>query len=161
MRKRRIVPDASVMVPAFFREKLSYRGNDFDLSRRAAPVAEAILNRSVLTIAPGNLICEFVKTAHRKISEDISLAQASEQIEKFLYLLGQGVQTESTGILAGHAWRLCTECQISPPDSWYLACAILHDAELWLSSEIVQDRFVENARQVHNKVYTLTERSFT
>jgi hypothetical protein len=60
---RMIVPDSSVMVPAFFPERLMVGGNPFDLSARARPVAAAILMREVEAFAPDVLIAEFLTTA--------------------------------------------------------------------------------------------------
>lgn len=161
MPKRLIVPDASVMVPAYFPETLRYRSNDFDLSRRAKPIVAAISDNAVVAIAPENLICEFTKTAHRKIAEGISPKLADAQVDSFLYLFDRYIREKPVAALVKRAWKLCTENQIPPPDSWYLACAMEHDAELWVSCEIVRDRFVEHAREVYNQVYTLTERPFT
>ncbi len=114
--RRRIVPDASVIVPAFFPEVVEYHNNPFDLSKRAKPLADAILGRSsVVAIAPEHLIYEFMKSAHRKVGEKISTGQAKKQVDAFLYLWGQGIQAEPMDNLAESAWKLSTEEGIAPP----------------------------------------------
>ena len=157
--RRRIVPDASVVVPAFFRETLKHRGADFDLSKRAEPLADAVLSRSVAAIAPEHLIHEFAKVAFRKTHEGIEPDQAKEQLQRFLHLWDQAIRSEPMSRLAEKAWKLCTEDGIAPPDVWYLACAIEHEAELWISHKH-KDGFADKARKVYKEVFVLTERSF-
>jgi hypothetical protein len=57
------------------------------------------------------------------------------------------------------AWNYMTEHRLAPSDSWYLACAVVYDAELWLSHAHA-DGFAEGARRIHGKVHLLTERRF-
>jgi len=61
--------------------------------------------------------------------------------------------------LAAISFDLCKNAEIAPPDSWYVACAILADAELWISHDHA-DGLVDKARAVHDRVYTLTTRRF-
>lgn len=158
-RHRRIVPDASVMVPAFFPETLDYRGTEFDISKRARQLADAVLKQDVVAIAPEHLIYEFTKCAHRKIDEGIDPEQAAGRVNDFLYLWGRGVRTEPMSTLADTAWKLSTENRIAPPDSWYLACALIHGAELWISHR-QHDGFADKAQRVHEQVFVLTEDHF-
>jgi hypothetical protein len=64
--ERRIVPDNSTMIPAFFHETLTVGGNPFDMSARARPIAEAIRLGRVNAFAPDALPIEFLDVAHRK-----------------------------------------------------------------------------------------------
>ena len=157
--RRRIVPDASVVVPAFFPEVMQIGRNSFDLSKRARPLADAILKRAVTAIAPEHLIYEFTQAAHRKRGEGIEPEQLTRQLDDFLYLWDQGVVTEPMSTLASSAWRLSVEHGIPPPDSWYLACALKHEAELWVSHRS-RDGFADSAKKLHGKVFVLTERRF-
>ena len=61
--------------------------------------------------------------------------------------------------IADRAWELMATKNAPPPDSWYLACAIQNDAELWISHEH-KDRLVQHARSAHEEVFLLTERGF-
>lgn len=156
---RRIVPDASVIIPYLFPEDMEYLGNRFDLSRRARPCIEAILRKSVLAIAPEFLVHEVFMSSHRKIDEGIDPPSAARQFEHFLYLWDREVRHEPLAPLATDAWRLTSEHAIAPPDSWYLACAIRRDAELWISHRHA-DGFADKAAAVHSRVYVLTEHKF-
>src|SRR5438552_1126628 len=66
--KRRVVPDTSVMLPAYFKEILSVGGRDFDLTRPGRRIANAILTREVAAFAPDLLLVEFTKRAFEKLS---------------------------------------------------------------------------------------------
>jgi len=168
MGKRRIiVPDASVMIPAFFQETGDYLGHSFNYTRRAKPLADAICLRKVTAIAPDLLFHEFAKVAVRKISEGFPSEVAEQQFQAFLRLairleparvpLAEGALVE--GALAERAWDYMTNGRLAPADSWYVACAVIHDAELWISHEHT-DGLVKNARAIHPKVYLLTEQTF-
>ena len=151
------------MVAAFFPEVQLYRGNPFDVTKAARPLYAAILARSsVVALAPEHLVYEFTKTAHRKTKEGrgTDLESVTRQVDDFLYLWGQGIRRVPMGDLAKEAWRLSTREQIAPPDSWYLACAIIHKAELWIASRDTKDHFADHAREVHQEVYVLTGTPF-
>jgi hypothetical protein len=74
---RMIVPDTSVMVPAFFPERLLVGGNEFDVSARARPIAAAILTREVEAFAPDVLLAAFVNTAAAKAFDARSIRRMS------------------------------------------------------------------------------------
>lgn len=163
MPNRRIVPDASVVVSAFFPETMQYRGNPFPLTKRATDLTDAIRRRSVDAVAPEHLIYEFTKVAHRKWElEGVEIEVATRSIEEFLYMWGTAVRTEPMFGLAEKAWELSTqkENKISPPDSWYLACAIANDAELWIATDEDKDHFATHAKVIYKEVYVLTEMRF-
>lgn len=159
---RRIVPDNSVMLPAFFAETIRYGGNDFDLNRRAAPLLGAIISKSVVTFAPEMLIHEFTKKVGewawpgRGKPSRTDPDKANEQVMEFLQLPIKYVPASQ---LADLAWEYMTLSKLGPQDAWYLACAVYHDAELWISTDH-KDNIVDKSRQVHNKVFTLTEHRF-
>jgi predicted nucleic acid-binding protein len=160
MPRRRIVADASVMLPAFFPEVLPYRGNQFDLTRRAKPIAEQIRSRLVEAFAPEHLRHEFIKRALGKASPRdgaaIAFDQAVEQVREFLKLPIVYVP----GSKLVEVVFTCVEASgVSVADGWYLACAMETKSELWISHEHA-DGLVEAAREHHDKVYLLTERTF-
>lgn len=80
---RRIVPDNSVMIPAFFDETIIFRGNKFRLSRRASDLVGMIRARQVEAVAPEHLVYEFMKAAYRKTTESIPINTAHEQLLGF------------------------------------------------------------------------------
>jgi hypothetical protein len=158
---RRIVPDNSVMLPAFFEERIQYGGQPFDLSRRAHSLLGAIQSKSVVTFAPEVLLHEFTNKVveyawPRAGAPRIDPADAKLQAPAFFRLPITYVPGRR---LERHAWTYMTEHRVAPPDSWYLACAVEFDAELWLSHSHA-DHFAETARSLYAKVYTLTERRF-
>ena len=160
-KRRRIVPDASVMLPAFFSEQIEHKGAGFDLTRSAKPIADAIRLRDVKAFAPDVLLPEFMGSAYRKCSprrgrSEIALELADRQVSDFLLL---PIVYVSSRDLAEDAWELARECGVPPPDSWYLACAMYYDAELWVSHSH-EDRFPEQALKAWPRVYLLTERRF-
>lgn len=160
--RRRIVPDNSVMLPAFFDETIKYRDNDFDLKRRTAPLLGAILLKSVVTFAPEMLIHEFTKKVGewawpgRGKPSRTDPDNANLQVRTFLSLPIIYVPAQK---LAKLAWNYMTVLKLGPHDAWYLACAVYNDAELWISTDH-KDNIVEKSRQVHKKVFTLTEQRF-
>lgn len=160
MGKRRIiVPDASVMLPAFFQETRDYRGNAFDYTRRAKPIADAIRRSNVIAVAPDLLYHEFAKRAVVKLHDNpaLGVTVVDSQFQAFLQLPIR--MAPARGRLADLAWRYMTGHSIPPPDSWYLACAVLHQAELWISHDH-KDGLAQSARKVYPRVYLLTEHTF-
>jgi len=149
------------MLSAFFREELEIRERVHRLMPRALRVAAAIRSREVVAFAPEVLLPEFTSGALRKSSPrsgapTIALDKVREQVLDFRRLPVTYVPAEE---IADSAWELMAYKKITPPDSWYLACAMQNDAELWITHE-QKDRFVEHARSVHQKVFLLTERRF-
>src|SRR5438067_36565 len=71
----------------------------------------------------------------------------------------EGVDPAELHRHAVHAWEYSISLQISVADSWFLACAVYYDAELWLSHDH-EDQFVQNARKIHRNVFTLLEHTF-
>ncbi|MGH7213512.1 MAG: type II toxin-antitoxin system VapC family toxin [Tepidisphaeraceae bacterium] len=161
MAERRIVPDNSVMIPAFFPETLPYRGNDFDLSARARPIAESIRLAEVVAFAPDALFQEFLDVAYRKArprsgGSSIGFDELEQQFIAFAKL---DITTVPAPELAATALDLVRNAEISPADSWYVACAIHTDAEIWVSHEH-SDGLIEKAKKVHRAVHTLTAERF-
>ena len=163
MAHRRIVPDASVMLPAFFPEVLELGEGTFDLTKRALPVVHQIRPASVRAFAPEHLRHEFIHNAREKASPRTGVGQidvddAFRRIEEMLalpivYVAGREI--------ANIAMDLIRQSPISTADAWYLACAIHADAELWLSlSHEHADGIVQLARRVHPHVYVLTSSTF-
>src|SRR3990172_11483515 len=154
--RRRVVPDNSVMIPAFFKELHKLDGISIDLTNKAKRLLAAIQTREVVCFAPDILQHEFLKTAFKKMSNreqypEIPFAVADGKVRDFR---GLGIIYVPHKELVEHAWRLMTEYKISPADCWYVACAILHDAELWISHPH-KDQLAKSAAQVHpGKVFT-------
>ena len=159
---RRIVPDTSVMLPAFFREEMTYGDTAFDLTRRAEPLADAIRTGGVKAVAPDLLQYEFLKRAFAKMSPrgkspTLDADIVENQVLGFMRL---DLVYQPMLKLAPIAWDLMRNGRIPPPDSWFLACAIHWEAELWISHEH-QDGFARKAREIHRDVHILTDKPFT
>jgi predicted nucleic acid-binding protein len=149
------------MVPAFFPERIQFRDNPLDLTRKARPLADAIRTRDVAAFAPGQLVYEFTKAAHRKTTEEgIPVEAATRQVTDFLYLWARGITTVPMSEIVELAWKLSTQNSIASPDSWYLATAMTYEAELWISRRDQRDRFGDHALEVYSQVFFLTERKF-
>lgn len=167
--RRRIVPDTSVIIPALFRETIPYQGNPFDLTRRARPIFDAIWDRRVDAYAPHLLMSEFMTAARRKGAprdnrNPIPLDDVKEQCQQFLRLCPappgkQRLTLVDSAELAELAWDLLETHDLSSTDVWFLACAKLMDAELWISHR-QQDRFPAAAKSAWPKVFVLTETHF-
>jgi len=147
MSRRVLVPDTSVLVAAHFPEQSS---------RQAERLVRAIYSQQVTAFAPCSASNEFLKTAlekcaSRSSAQRVALQIATDQVQRFFQL---GLTMISTYHLQEQAWVLMSEHQISPPDSWFLACAMMTNAELWLTHDH-RDGFVEAARRVHNSDHTL------
>ena len=161
-KRRRIVPDASVILPAFFNERIAHKGASFDLTRVAKPIADAIRLQNVEAFAPEVLLPEFMAAAYRKCSlrngrREIEPELVERQLFDFLHSLP--IVFVPSKQLAENAWRLTRDQGVPPPDSWYVACAISHDAELWIS-HTHKDRFPEQALKAWRRVYLLTDSPF-
>jgi predicted nucleic acid-binding protein len=158
---RLIVPDNSVMIPAFFPESLDRGGTPFDITARARPLAHAVRLRRVRAFAPGLLMEEFLKIAALKAAPrsgaaSVEAADAEAHILDFATLPITYVPVQE---LLGVALDLVMREKIAAPDSWYVACAIVLGAELWISHEH-EDGLVEKARRVHADVHVLTDERF-
>jgi predicted nucleic acid-binding protein len=149
------------MIPAFFRETLMVGGNPFDISARARPIAEAIRLGTVTAFAPDALPIEFLEVAHRKAKPRNAVATitAQEFENQFVRFMSLPITGVAAAELAAISLDLCNNAEISPADSWYVACAMLADAELWISHDHA-DGLVNKARAVHDRIYTLTTRRF-
>ncbi len=162
MAVRRIVPDTSILLAGYFRERLSYQGQDFDATRRAKPVVDAIRGKIVRAFAPEALRYEFLKRAYQKSTprdgqNAIPIEIVNRHVEDFLRL--------PITYLEGHplvedVWRLAREHDIPPTDGWFVACAQSTRATLWLLSQRQKDRLVSSAQRVHPEVSVLTETRF-
>src|SRR5262249_24994396 len=136
--------------------------NDFNLSKRAEPLIDAVTRRTVVAFAPDALTYEIMKRLAGKISARAGwkrkeIDDVESQKESFLMLPITFVPAKE---LAARAWELMCKENLSPPDSWYVACAEQHHAELWVSHDHA-DGLVENARRIlPGRVFMLTERKF-
>ena len=159
--RRLIVPDCSVLIPAFFDERLLIGGNEFNLSARARPLEAAIRSRRVRAIAPDVLLSEFLKVALSKVAER-SVPTPSEletvrgHILRFLQL---PIGTCRGSEVAATAMDLVFSAAISPPDSWYVASAMYFRAELWLSHRH-EDGLAAKAEDAGADVHLLSEERF-
>lgn len=154
--RRRIVPDTSVMIAAYFHEEFGDSG--INLTRRAIPLVNALRLKKVKAFAPELLWSEFVSVAHRKAygqsrSAEVTPELALGHIRSFLDL---SITPVRNARLVEEAWGYSTKYQISAPDSFPLACAIRHDAELWIAAPS-KDNFEKNARSAGADVHLLTE----
>lgn len=160
--RRRIVPDCSVLLPAFFPETLLVGGQSFDLSARARPLELAIRSRLVRAIAPDMLLAEFLKIAWSKASDRagpqlVLCEEAREQIFRFLQL---PIVSLAASRIAGATLDLMALQAIAPADSWYVACALQANAELWISHRH-SDGLVEKATARGIDVHLLAEERFS
>jgi len=147
------------MIPAFFAEEMSYQGNQLDLTRRSEPIVRAIRGRTVKAFAPEQLIAEFLKVAARKIRDGVDGSVATTQMEEFSRLFDRTIQVTPMYGLIIAAWDACLNFSIPAPDSWYVACALACNAELWISHR-QKDGIVDNARECGCVVRVLTEDAF-
>jgi predicted nucleic acid-binding protein len=161
-KRRRIVPDASVMVPAFFREQIDRSGVPFNLTQAAKPIADAIRRHEVKAFAPEVLLPEFMMGVYRKCGprNDRGVIEPELVEQQFSDFLALPIVFVPSKQLAEEAWRLARDQGVPPPDSWYAACAVSHDAELWISHPH-GDRLAERAQQAGVQVYLLTDVRFT
>ena len=116
----------------------------------------------MLAFAPELLRFEFIETVNRKVSgygaqQQVDKAIAQEHVFDFWELPIIWIPGKNLDYVA---WDLIQNHKIALPDSYHLACAIINDAELWISHEH-KDHFAEHARAVHDKVYTLTRDDFS
>lgn len=160
-RRRYIVPDVSVILPAFFPETMEFQGSDFNLTHRAQPLVDAVRMRNVKASAPDMLIYEFTgkaleKAAKRGKTSQIDRATVEQRIDEFL---GIPIVYQPARDIAHNVLDLIRNQNIAPPDGWYLACAMYYDAELWISHDHA-DGFARHAREIHRNVHLLTEERF-
>lgn len=164
MAQRLIVPDTSVMLPAYFPETLNLNGQSFKITPRARRLAAAIELGEVTAFAPHQLLYEFTKRAKERASPRDGVPTDErevviEQVSAFFRTVAADIVWVPSNHIAQRAWTLMMDHNLAPPDSWYLACAELYRAELWISHSH-SDGFVDHARNVYDQVYTLTERTF-
>ena len=159
--KRILVPDTSVLLPAYFPEPFLVDGKEFPLHHRAKRILNAIVLGEVFAFAPEILRFEFVQRASKFItgyggSTRLAVEDVEEQIYEFFSLRLRWVAGSE---LDYDAWNLVRQHNLAPPDAYHLACARAYKGELWISHEH-KDGFAEHARAVHNKVFTLTKDDF-
>jgi len=146
--RRRIVPDNSALFPAFFNEPQT---------KTARRLENAIRCHDVVAYAPDLLLHEFIKCAHKRARgrSDSGTSEIDEVERRVLDFLTLPIIYVPGMVLSGTAWDLIRNRGISPPDSWYVACAMYHQAEFWVSHEH-RDDLVSHARRVHSgKVFLL------
>jgi predicted nucleic acid-binding protein len=153
MARRRIVPDNSVLIAALFHEPLT---------PRATRVLTAIHCDEVVGYATDYLRHEFMSVVYDKATgrsrkERIDIVIAQQRVFDFLSIPLVYVPGEE---LDATRWDLIRNHSISPQDSWYVACAIHHDAELWISHQH-RNGLIPSARRVHDKVFLLSEQPFS
>jgi len=133
-------------------------------SARAKGMLAQIERRAVVTFAPDMLIYEFMNRASEKATGRDGKRDREEAAGAYFALLELPISYDNYGMLTGDkwdAWELMTTHHLSAFDSWYLACAIKRDAELWISHEH-SDGFVEKAARLHRgKVFTLERSPFS
>jgi predicted nucleic acid-binding protein len=152
--RRRVVPDCSAIVPAYFPEVLP---NGFELSPRALTLNRALDAGTLIAFAPDLLIQEFTSVAFRKLREGkATRADTFAAIGKLVQL--RIIWTPLDELL-DDALHLMEHDEVSPADSCYLACARLHDAEYWLSHRH-RDRIAERAAGIHDKLFLLSDHAF-
>ncbi len=159
--RRRIVPDASVLLPAYFPKRLKLGAREIDLTRRSWPIMNAIQQRHVLAFAPPALLIEFCNVAMQKgAAWRGSPAVSWEQVDLHCYrFISLPITYQPAEDIAAMAWSLARQYGISSPDSWYVACALHYDAELWISHAHA-DGLVDHARRADANIHVLVDESF-
>jgi hypothetical protein len=159
---RRIVPDASVVLAARFPQTMVGRELT-NVSRRAVPLLNQIGVGAAIAFAPDQLLVEVMTIAYRICTErsgakyvGLTREHAENAVTETIKLPINYVPATT---LAPIALDLVQSKRIPPPDSWYVACAIYHDAELWISHNH-SDGLIERARAAFPQVHALSERSF-
>jgi predicted nucleic acid-binding protein len=144
MPRRKIVPDNSVLVPAYFNESLT---------PSALKWRHAVLVGDVLALAPEILSAEFLKVAVNQKAEHLNPHEFIDLVDDCLFnLMPRIVRVPSRDLLT-RALEL-RRSDIYLPDAWYVACALEHKAELWVSHS-QKDRLVKNARAAGAEVHLL------
>jgi len=162
--RRRIVPDTSIVAAGY---GLEARGAARHLMPRSQGVLLAIRSREVRAFAPELLATEMLKLLHdegfgREHAPRITRDQADALANDFLRLpivYTSSPPNSPRDTLGAIAWSLMRYAGIAPPDSWFVACAIYHDAELWIS-HVHADHLLENARAAGCSVHALNEKAF-
>ena len=158
---RRIIPDNSVLIAAFYPEVIQRDGKRISLTERARPLRTAMGESRVEAFAPYSLILEFMKVSRDKYSTrqgagQITVEAADEALAEFLTL---PIEYVSEFALAERAWELVRQHNLPPTDAWFLACAMEKQADLWLSHR-QKDGFAQAARLVYDRVFLLTDDTF-
>jgi hypothetical protein len=156
---RRIVPDTGVIVAAFFETLVG--ASFFDVTPRARSLLQQIRIRAVISFAPDQLISEVMKVCFEKCGgrnrhrvPNLTSYDAAAFVNDFLELPISFVCARE---LHHTALDLVLLNDVPPPDSWFVACAIQNEAELWLTHEC-RDGLLGNARNAHNSVHALAAR---
>lgn len=156
---RRVVLDTSVFGLFYFPE-----GNR-QAARRAERAIIAVRHHAVVAFAPDALLAEFLKMTTRVLSDarrlgmDVDNAQiaAEAQWADFLQLPIIFTHALDLSSIAGDA---ALHHSVPAPDSWFLACSVWHEAELWFSHPHA-DRAGEWATRYGAEVRYLSETPFT
>lgn len=119
---RRIVPDNSVIIPAFFKESAR--------TQYSQKLVAAVQSGRVKAFAPEILLHEFIKVAFAK-DQTLADPEITDRIEDF-FTLNRDITYVPGAFLVSLVLQLRSH-HIYLPDSWYVACAIHYKAELWIS----------------------------
>lgn len=159
--RRRIVPDSSVVLEALFPATLVGTGL-VNIGPRAQTIVNAISSKSIITFAPQQLIAEVLKGAYRICSDRAAKYRGLTRERAYaavLDFLSWPIEFSSAEDLAHTALDLVNDARLSAPDSWFAACAMHRDAELWISHDQAGG-IVSLVHARHSKVFTLAERAF-
>lgn len=163
--RRRIVPDVSVILPAYFHEILEMDGHEIHLTHKARRLKSAIVMHEAIAFAPQYLAYEFLAKAHDKTSGRqtqvrVEATLVDELVMDFLRLPIVYVTDRENEAMASVAWDLIKTAGLGPQDCWYVACAMHHNAEFWTSHHS-GDQLAKSAAKVHpGMVFTLADGSF-
>lgn len=151
----RIVIDTSAIVPAFFPDGTTR------VDQGAASLLAAIEHSRVVAFAPEVLQAELLKRAARRLDElvqtGIGRGTAVASVEGlWLRFLRARIVYTPAAVLAAIAWDATCRYSAPAPDSWFVACAIHHDAVLWMSHP-PKDRAGEQGRRYGADVRYLSQ----
>lgn len=117
-----------------------------------------------VAFAPDMLQIEFLGLALRRLDEMSERGRFRSDVEvevraQWEAFLRVPIVYTPAGELAERAFEACTRHSVPPPDIWFIACALHHDAQLWLSHPHA-DRAGDHARSSGVDVRYLTEGAF-
>lgn len=157
---RRIVPDASVVIEAFF-PTLDFK-TSVNLGKRAKHLIQLIRSNAVVAFAPDQLLAEVLKVSFTLCGRRASaayLGRDADYAEQVICdVLALPIIYIPASDLGAIALDLVRRQNIPAPDSWYVAAAIFKGAELWVS-HMHRDGAIQSAKSVGVSVCTLTEHS--